>query len=324
MKTTLWMGMAAAAAALGASAHPHGEQWALANEYPAASMTAEGDARFAKLVADHTRGKLSVVTMPEAKLGYKSREQLQAVADGRIAMATSFGGALGDDEPILALSSLPFVVADLAQAKALYAAARTAYEAAFERHNQKLLFATPWPASGIWTKAPADSPQMLARLHIRTYDKTSTEVFSRLGAAPSVVAFADLAAKLANGEIDAVLSSGDGGAGRTLWERLPYFTAINYAIPLSFTTVNRDKWQALDAETRRAVEEAAAEAEAWQWQAVAGRLEQNYARMRANGMTIATSVSPALWASLREAGRAAAEEWTAQAGAEARALLDRR
>src|SRR5258706_13750281 len=95
--------------AFSAQAHPHGEQWALANEYPAASMTAEGDARFAKLVADHTRGKLSVVTMPEAKLGYKSREQLQAGADGRIATATSFGGAPGGDRAIPAPFSLPFV-----------------------------------------------------------------------------------------------------------------------------------------------------------------------------------------------------------------------
>ena len=307
--------------ALSAQAHPHGEQWALANEYPAASMTAEADTLFAKLVADKTRGKISVVTMPDAKLGYKSREQLQAVADGRIALATSFGGALGDDEPILALSSLPFVVADFAQAKALYAAARPGYEAAFERHNQKLLFATPWPASGLWTKAPVG--ETFAGLRIRTYDKTSAEVFSRLGAAPSVVSFTDLAAKLASGDIDAVLSSGDGGAGRRLWEHLPHFTAINYAIPLSFTTVNLDKWQALDAETRRAVGEAASETEARQWQAVAGRVEQNYVRMRENGMTVANA-SARLRSRLREAGRGAAEEWAAQAGPAGRALLDRR
>jgi len=47
------------------------------------------------------------------------------------------------------------------------------------------------------------------------------------------------------GEIDAVLSSGDGGAGRKLWDHLPHFSEINYAIPLSFTTVNLDKWKAL-------------------------------------------------------------------------------
>ena len=304
-------------------AHEHGEQWALATEYPATSLPGEGDEHFARLVADKTRGGLAIVTMPDAKLGYKSRDQLRAVAEGKIAMADSFGGALGDGEPIFGLASLPFVVADAAQARALYEAARAAYEAGFARHNQKLLFATPWPASGLWTKGPATTLEAIAKLRVRTYDKTGTELFSRLGAKASVVSFSDLPLKLASGEIDAVLSSGDGGAGRRLWEHLPSFTAIEYAIPLSFTTVNLDRWKALDADTQRSIAEAARETEARQWQALDGRLAQNYARMRENGMTIATEISPELRARLREAARTAAEEWAAKAGPEGRAILER-
>jgi len=151
-----------------------------------------------------------------------------------------------------------------------------------------------------------------------------TDVFARLGAIASVVSFADLAPKLASGEIDAVLSSGDGGAGRKLWEHLPRFTEINYAIPLSFTTVNLDSWKALDEGTRKAIERAGAETEARQWQALEGRLVQNYARMRDNGMTIDRELPPALRDRLREAGRLAVEEWGRKAGPEAKALLERR
>ena len=327
-ETRRWFfGLVAGCAAtfgVAAQAHQHGEQWALANEYPATSLPGEGDAHFAKLVANKTQDRLSIVPMPDAKLGFKSRDQLKAVAEGKVPMANSFGGALGDEHPIFGLASLPFVVADVAQARALFEAARSTYEAAFARHNQKLLFTTPWPPSGLWTKASADTVAAVARLRIRTYDRTGTELFNRLGATASVVSFADLPAKLAAGEIDAVLSSGDGGAGRKLWEHLPRFTEINYAIPLSFTTVNLDKWKALDAETRRAVEEAAAETEVRQWKALDGRLAQNYARMRENAMTIATEVTPELRARLREAGRIAVEEWTAKAGEEGRKILERR
>ncbi len=179
-------------------------------------------------------------------MGYKSREQLKAVADGKIAMADTFCGAIADEEPVFGLAALPFVVMTIADARALYDAARPSYEAAFERHNQKLLYATPWPPSGLWTKAAADTVEAVAKLKIRTYDKTSTDVFSLLGSHASVVSFADLGPRLASGEIDAVLSSGDGGAGRKLWEYLPRFTEINYAIPLSFTTVNLDRWNGLD------------------------------------------------------------------------------
>jgi hypothetical protein len=37
--------------------------------------------------------------------------------------------------------------------------------------------------------------------------------------------------RLRAGELDAVLSSGDGGAGARLWEVLPHFTALDYASP---------------------------------------------------------------------------------------------
>jgi TRAP-type C4-dicarboxylate transport system substrate-binding protein len=308
-------------AAFCALAEEPGGEWQLANEYPATSLPGEGDAFFAKLVAEKTRGKVAITPVPDAKLGFKSREQLAAVAEGKVAMADSFGGALAEGEPVFALASLPFLAADETQARSLLAAARPAYEAAFARHRQKLLYVTPWPASGIWSKAAIASAEDLAKLHIRTYDRTGTDLFARLGARASVVSFADLPAKLASGEIDAVLSSGDGGAGRRLWERLPHFTAIGYAIPLSFTTVNLGRWNALDAQTRHAIEDAAAQTEARQWKALEGRIEQNYARMRENGMSITTDVPAALKARLREAAKASTDEWAAKAGPEGATLL---
>jgi TRAP-type C4-dicarboxylate transport system substrate-binding protein len=298
-------------------------EWMLANEYPATSLPGEGDAYFAMRVADGTGGKLSIALRPDATLGYKSREQLDAVAAGRLAMANSFGGALGDANAIFGLSSLPFLVGDAAQARALYDAARPAYEAAFGRYNQKLLFSTPWPPSGVWSKTPVDESRDVKRLNIRTYDATSTELFNGLGARASRVSFADLPAKLASGEIDAVLSSGDGGAGRSLWEHLPRFTEIHYAIPLSFATVNLDRWQAADAVTRLVMEQAASQTEARQWKALEGRRTQNYARMRESGMTITTAISPELHTRLREAGKTATEAWAAGAGPASRALLER-
>jgi TRAP-type C4-dicarboxylate transport system substrate-binding protein len=316
--------VAAAGLALGAGAQPLAEPWTLANEYPASSLPGEGDAHFAALVAEKTGGRLAIGVVPDAKLGYKSREQLKAVAAGEVAMADTFGGAISEEHPIFGLASLPFVAADIAQARSLYQAARPAYEAAFAKFNQKLLYSTPWPPSGLWTRSAITAPESIAALRIRTYDRVGTDLFGRLGARASVVSFADLPPKLASGEIDAVLSSGDGGAGRRLWERLPRFTEINYAIPLSFTTVNLDRWNALDGATRAAVEEAARETEARQWTALEGRLAQNYARMRDNGMTIVTDVPAEVRARLREAGHAAVEEWAGRAGDEGRRILERR
>ncbi len=321
MRTALALAFIAVSAS--ACAHHPAQEWAIANEYPATSLTAEGDAYFARRVGERLHGKLAVIAMPDAKLGWKSREQVAAVAEGKVAMADTFGGALGADIPLLGLSSLPFLAADVGEARALYDLARPAYERLFAARRQKLLYATPWPAAGVWAKAPADTVAAVSRLRIRTYDGTGTALFARLGAKASVVSFSDLPARLASGEIDAVLSSGDGGAGRKLWEHLPHFTEIGYAVPLSFATVGLERFEALDEASRRAVLEIAAETEARQWQAMQGRVAANHARMKENGMTITPAIAPALRARLAEAAREAIEEWEKRAGPEGRELLER-
>ena len=306
-----------------AVAQPSAARWVLANEYPPTSLPGEGDAHFARAVADRVAGKLIIDAQADAKSGFKSREQLKAVAEGKLAMADSFAGALGDENPFFLLSSLPFVAANAGEARRLYDLAKPHYDALLNRFNKKLLYSTPWPASGVWAKGPANTPEAVAKLKIRTYDKTGTDLMTALGATASVVSFTDLPAKLKAGEIDAVLSSGDGGAGRKFWEYLPHFTEINYAMPLSLTTVNVDAWNALDAATQRAVLEAAAETEIRQWQALDGRLAKNYERMRENGMTITHEVSPALVAKFKAAAQAAIADWEAKTGADGREVLER-
>src|SRR5437773_3400537 len=181
-------------------------RWVLANEYPATSLPGEGDAFFAKAVADRVGGRLVIEPQPDAKSGFKSREQLKAVAEGKLAMADTFAGALGDENPFFLISSLPFVAANANEARRLYDLARPRYEAVLKGFNQKLLYSTPWPASGVWAKNAADTPEAVAKLKIRTYDKTGTDLMTALGATASVVSYSDLPAKLKAGEIDAVLS----------------------------------------------------------------------------------------------------------------------
>jgi TRAP-type C4-dicarboxylate transport system substrate-binding protein len=285
-------------------------------------MAGEADSLFARLVAEKTAGALAIEPVPNAASGLKTRDQLAAVAAGAWAMADSFGGALGDEDPLFLLSTLPFLAVSAADARRLFDIARPAYERRFAARHQKLLYISPWPASGIWSQAAPADAAALAELKIRTYDKTSGEIFTRAGSRAETISFTDLPARLAAGQINAVLSSGDGGAARKLWDRLKVFTEINYAIPLSFASVNLDTLKRLNPATRAAVEAAAAEISERQWQAMQGRVEQNYARMRANGMRIVSPAPADLMAGLRRAADGAIAEWRRQAGDEGRAILE--
>lgn len=294
----------------------------LINEYPATSLPGEADIFFADAVKRKTEGKVVVRPLSDAKSGLRTREQLKAVSEGRFAMADSFGGALADESPVFLLSSLPFVTPTLADARALYDAARPLYEKLFAERKQKLLFVVPWPPSGIWSARPVSSLDSVRALKIRTYDKTSTEVLAKVASSATIVSFADLNAKLEAAEINAVLSSGDGGAGRQLWKYLRNFSAINYAMPLSFGSISLAAWASLDETARGALEEAGRETTARQWAALGGRLEENFARMRANGVTIDDKPPAEVTGALRAAADATIAGWLARVGAETQHVFE--
>lgn len=296
--------------------------WRMPTEYPASAIPGEGIAHFAGLVAAASGGRLTIAPSYDAALGIRSGEMIAAVRDGRVEAGDAFGGPLAAVDPIFALSALPFAAASLADAKRLADLARSGYERVLAAQGQMLLYTTPWPPTGLWSKEAVATTDDLRRLSIRTYDATSTKVLAGAGAGTVNLSFADAMPKLKEGAINAVLSSGDGGAGRRLWDLLPHFAEINYAVPLSFATVSAKAYGALSPELRGAVDAAAAATEARQWAAVLTRLDENYARMRANGVTIRTEVDPAVAAALREAGRDAIVEWRRTGGPDAVAILD--
>jgi TRAP-type C4-dicarboxylate transport system substrate-binding protein len=321
MRSVAWLLALLVFAAAAAAGQPL--VWRLSEEYPASSIPGEGDTLFAKLVREKTAGLIVVEPKFDAALGYRSKQTLDAVASGAVPLGDMYAGALGEAEPLFLLPSLPFLAASVEQARRLYDAARPAYDSVLARHGQRLLFASLWPPSGIWAKRPIADETALRGLRIRTFDVTATETFRQLGAAPALVSFADALPRLRAGELDAVLSSGDGGASARLWEFLPHFTEMNYAMPLSFATIGRAAWDRLPPDLMRAVTEAAGETETRQWQAIRGRLGANYERMRANGVTIATEIDPALAARLRQVGAAVVEDWAARIGADGAAILAR-
>lgn len=293
----------------------------MTTEYPATSMPGQGVSTFAELVRAKTAGNVVIDASYDASKGIKSADMIDAVQARKVDAGDAFAGALAAKYPLFGVSSLPFLADSLSKARNLNKAARPAYEKLLAAHGQKLLYTTPWPASGIWSKQKLDSAAALKKLSIRTYDATSQDVMQKAGARAQNISFADAMPLIASGEVNAVLSSGDGGAGRKLWEHLPNFAEINYAMPISVATMNLQAYQALDARTRRAIDQAAAQTETEQWKRIDGRLQQNYANMRKNGVAINTSVPLPVQRALKDAAADSVKNWKAAAGPEAAAIL---
>lgn len=288
--------------------------WDMPTEYPQSAMSGLGITTFAQHVAELGAGKLLIRPSFDAAKGIRSADMLTAIAERRVAAGDAFAGSLEAEDAIFALPSLPFLVTSIADARRLADLARPYIATALRNRGQRLLYLTPWPPSGIWSKTPLKTPSDLSGLSIRTYDTTSREIFASAGANAVSISFADTMPKLVDGSINAVLSSGDGGVGRGLWQFLPYFSEITYSLPMSVASVNQAVYDGLTPELREAVDTASQRTETELWVALSTRLRENYARMRDNGVTIDTHPAPAIVAALQSGAVAAQQAWCARSG----------
>lgn len=297
-------------------------QWKMTTEYPESNISGIGLVTFGKLLSSKTQGALVTVTAFDNAMKITSRDMPQAAQDHRIDGGDAFAAPLESSDPIFGLSALPFVVQSVETAKAVNAKARPLYERALAARGMKLLYVTIWPATGIWSDQPLRGEDDLRTLAVRAYDKSSADVLRAAGAAAEFLEFNEAIAKVKEHKLNAILTSGDGGAGRKLWDDLHHFTPINYAIPISIAFIRKDAFDALPADQQAAVEAAATETENSQIDLLVNRTAENYARMRANGVSIDEPAPPAIIAALKKAGSGPIAAWQARVPAEAAAILD--
>ncbi|MCG8490116.1 MAG: TRAP transporter substrate-binding protein [Sneathiellales bacterium] len=298
------------------------EKWNLANAYGATSIHAEGNKVFAEALAKSSGRKIVITVHPGGSLGYKSVDHFDAVGDGAVEIADTPGGFLGGIDPLMQLSSLPFLVKSVDEALILMEVAFEEYSKVFEKNGQKLLYASPWPASGIWAKAPIKSAGDLKGLKIRTYDPGGTKTFANIGAAPIQLAWGDVVPQLATGGIESVLTSAEGGVGQKFVEHTPYFTEINYALPLNFVHMNRDIYEGLSADLKKAVHSAAAEASSRNWKEVIGRTNRNYDKLKADGGTVVTDGTDNLLVDMSKAGSIILDDWLQKTGDRGKKIIE--
>jgi TRAP-type C4-dicarboxylate transport system substrate-binding protein len=296
--------------------------WDMPTEYPQNAMPGLGVVTFAKHVAELSAGKLQIRPSFDAAAGIRSAGMLTAIAEGRVQAGDAFAGALETEDAIFALPSLPFLATSIADAKRLADLARPFLSAALQRKGLRLLYLTPWPPSGIWSKTPLKTASDLPSLSIRTYDKISSEVFASIGAKATPISFADTMPRLVDGSINAVLSSGDGGSGRKLWEFLPYFSEITYSLPLSVASVNQAVYDGLAPDLQEAIDAAGRQTEIELWLALSTRLQENYQRMRQNGVTIDSNPAPAIVEAFQSGAAAAQRAWCMRSGPVCIQILD--
>lgn len=293
--------------------------WQAVTEYPASTMPGIGLSTFSRLVADYSEGALRLDVRFDDASG--AIAILDAVKAGRVQVGDVHGGPLGAVEPLFNMVSLPFLTASVQDTQCLQRTTRRAYSARLEDIGTHLLYSAPWPPTGLWSAAPVDTMSDLRRLRVRTYDATSADVLASVGVSAVNMPFGEAMPRIRSGEINAVMSSGDGGAGRRLWENLRHFTALNYAAPLSFAVLHGPSHEQLPQHLKAAVSRAARDTEARLWEIMQSRVQENFQAMAQNGVTVHMALAPDVKRELQQGAQGVIADWLAKGGAPAAALL---
>jgi TRAP-type transport system periplasmic protein len=161
------------------SAHA-GQRWSVATEYPADTVAGRGVESFAVALSRETGGAVTGKTEFKAKHG--ASDLVSAVLDDRLQVADVFTGSLAHLDPIFELSTLPFEVQSVDESRRLACLAEPAYRNALSHAGLHLLFISPWPPTGLWSRQPIATTADMTSLRIRTYDAASATALSGFGA----------------------------------------------------------------------------------------------------------------------------------------------
>ncbi len=296
-------------------------RWDMHVAWPPANFHTKGVVRFADLVKAKSGGKLEIVVHPGGALGFKGAEILRVVRDGTLPIAEVLMGNVQGDEPIFGLTSLPLLAGSYDDAWRLYQIAKPYYEKALEKNNAMLLYAVPWPPSGLYAKKLLKSTADFKGLKVRTYDANSAEFVRLLGAEGIAIPFSELYTALSTGLVNAVLTSTVTGVDAKLWEVTNYFHRINYAYPLNMVIVNKAMFERLPKDVQEAVLAAAKQVEEEQWKNSKKADLASELALKNHGMTVVKNISPELKEAMKAAAKKLWDKWLTLAGEEGKAIF---
>ncbi len=315
---TFKTGMIAATVAAFASGAAYAEKWDMALAYAATNYHSEIAAEFAAEVTENS--DLEIVTHPGGSL-FGGSEIFGAVRKGLTPIGERLISALGNDDAIYEVDSVPFLATGFDGARKLYEASKPALIETLEEARLHFLYSCPWPPQGFYSVREATDLDALSGMKFRAYNATTSKMAEGLGMVPTKIEAAELAQAFATGTAQSMISSGSTGYDRKLWEHVSYYYDVKAWLPRNMVIVNGKAWSRLDDATREAINTAAANAEAKCW-AKAEELDGWYVeQFTANDMTVGT-LPPAVQAAFEEVGAELKAQWVERAGEKGQAVLD--
>ena len=246
---------------------------------------------------------------------------LNAVGDGLVPIGEMLLNQQVGERKILGLETQPYIIEDLDQLAVFHEHFRPAVERVAAEYNQRVLYVVPWPRQYVYTKVEAKGVADLARIKIRTYNDTTTEMFNRIGMTSVQLPWGEVVPSLAAGTIDAVTTSASSGVDGKFWEFLTHMYPTSHVWSSNAVSVNLDAWNDLTEGQRDAIEAAARMLEPVFWQVSKAEDAAKSKILNERGVAMA-EMPAAMLADMQAATEPMLAEALAELGDEGQAIID--
>ena len=295
-------------------------KWDMPTPYGDSNFHTKNVKQFADDIKAASGGKLEIVVHSNASL-IKHPEIKRAVQTGQVSIGEILISVLGNENPIFAFDSNPFLAPNYSAAKKLLRVARPYVEKRLDAQGIKVLYAVPWPPQGIYTKKPFNSTADLKGVKFRTYNPATSEFAKLMGAIPTTVQVPEIPQAFLTGLVEAMITSGATGVDTQAWDYLKFYTDTEAFLPFNMVIVNKAAFAKLDPALQKQVVSIATKAEERGWAASAENNEGYKKTMASHGITV-QKPNAKLEAELNAIGKVMAQEWMKKTGPDAQAILN--
>ena len=314
------MTLGAAGLAVGLAGGAAAEEWIMASGYAEANFHTKNIRMFIDEVAKNSGGKLKITLHSNDTL-IKLDAIKRAVQSGQIPIGEMRLGVYGNEDPAYILDGLPFIAGDYDSSWKLKDAQRPYFDKLFAKNGMRILFYSPWPGQGFYTKFKIESLDNLKGKKLRIYSTVTKKMGDLLGFNATILPFAEIPQAFSTGLIEALFTSPQTGIDIQAWDNTSDFTYVGANFTKNAVIVNERAWRKLPQDVRDVILAAAKTAEKRGYDMSKETTEFQMGILKKNGMTI-TKEPGFLIARLKEVGKEMMVDWRKDASPEANATLD--
>lgn len=294
--------------------------WNMSAEQPDANYLTQNVRQFAEDVKAATGGQLEFKVTSNSVL-LKRPEVKRGVQQGIVPIGEVLMSALGNEDAMFEIDSVPFLASSFDASERLWKAAREQIAARLDKQGLVLVYGSPWPPQGIFTKTPVSSIGDFKSVRFRAYSASTSRMVTLMGAVPTTIQAAEVPQAFSTGVVDMMITSPATGVDTQAWDYVKHYYDAQAFIPQAIVIANKRSLMSLPAPQRQAVLDAGKKAEARGWAQAREMTAKLTQTLASKGISV-QPVPPAIAAELNKIGAAMAAEWSQKAGADGAKVLE--